>query len=130
MQKCRISNKEALFDKQYIEYIVTDPYFDSGFEIMKNYYQSTLFFFVLTRKWNEDFQVWALIKTKIRNRLLPDTLRKLILVSLVGGQPGLWAQQKLPSWFSYWENTYIQPIIVQTPGGNNPIQLFNRDEVR
>ena len=41
------------------------------------------------------------IKRKIRNKLLPDTLRELIVIDLVERKPGDWSINKLDEWFNY-----------------------------
>ena len=102
----KLFNKEESFNKQSIEYILSNPYFDSGFETMKKLVSIYAVLPCSNAEVERGFSCMNRIKTKIRNRLLPDTLRELMLIDLVGGQPGLWAQQKIASWFSYWENTY------------------------
>ena len=46
------------------------------------------------------------IKTNIRNRLLFETLRELMMIDLNGDEPGKWSLESIPEWFKYWEKNF------------------------
>jgi len=41
------------------------------------------------------------IKTKIRNKLLPETLNELMMIDLNGGESGEWSISRVEEWFQY-----------------------------
>ena len=79
------------FDKQYIEYILSDPYFDSGFEIMKKLMSIYADLPCSYVEMEREFTCMNRIKPKIRNIILPDTLSEFMLIDLVGTWAGIWA---------------------------------------
>jgi len=97
---------EYLRQKQFIIYILTNDYFTSGYEGLLQLVEVYACLPCTNAEVERGFSAMNRIKTDIRNRLLPEKLNDLMMISLNGGKSGQWSSERIDEWFNFWKINY------------------------
>jgi len=95
---------EYLRHKQFIIYILTDNYFTNGYDGLLQLVEVYACLPCTNAEVERGFSAMNRIKTDIRNRLLPEKLNDLMMISLNGGEPGQWSSERIDEWFNFWKS--------------------------
>lgn len=89
-----------------INYIFTDAYFDIGFEGIKEIIEIYQVLPCSNAEVERGFSAMKRIKTLERNKLLPETLFSLMMISLDGPSNELWRQDNINQYIHWWVSNY------------------------
>jgi len=95
-----------LKEKKFLHYILSNPYFQVGFNGILQIIEIYSVLPCSNAQVERGFSAMNRIKTKIRNKLLPETLNELMILDLNGVNSSEWALKRIPEWFSYWEKNF------------------------
>jgi hypothetical protein len=105
LKKDPIQN-DKLKTKQYVSYFLSDPYFKTGYEGIIQIIEIYAVIPCSNAEVERGFSTMNRIKTKIRNRLLPENLKELMVIDLVGEDSVEWIKERIDEWFNYWNSNH------------------------